>query len=210
MKRILLFSVAFLLTYPSFVFADSCIDNQGNTYYTNKPCPDGATPQGDSPPPAQSSALEFRGIPMGMSMDRVFYALKDDLIRSDETYAKLAALEIDDNAFRKAICPYSNACETFFHIKGVSVKVRFGFQNDVLTHLKMYYSPQRYGTLRNALIDKYGKPTEMKNEVTAWILPGGFISIHKSTSEGTVYMLSNEYIAYSRQKKEADKHGPGF
>ena len=68
-------------------------------------------------------------------------------MRSSRSYVNWSRMP----QIRKTVCPYSNACESVFDIKGVTVKAQFGFENDILTHIKILYSPQQYETLQKTL-----------------------------------------------------------
>jgi|WetSurMetagenome_2_1015567.scaffolds.fasta_scaffold00088_54 hypothetical protein len=218
-----LLSFFVLLALVSLVNAGPCVDQHGNTYFTNKECPQG-TSSTESPSQAaqpRGDTLEFRGIYMGSSMDRVF----NEIRRQDASLAKLRDLA-PESALRKVICAYQNACEGIFEIKGVTVKVQFGFEGEILTRIKILFSPRNYEILRSALVDKYGKPTDTKSEIlrtamgvrannesSSWLLSGGFISVHRydgRIDEGSIAFLSSDYVARYMQKKEADKSAPGF
>ena len=94
--RVGLLSILIVALYSTYAAAGACVDAAGNTYFTNARCPqDSASQSNTQQAPTSQGVLEFRGIPMGMSMDRVYYELKEQLRRQDEKFAKLCELVSD-------------------------------------------------------------------------------------------------------------------
>lgn len=150
--------------------------------------------------------LEFRGIKMGVSKTEV---LSQKNIRLNDCF--------------------SDCCHIYEPIKNIDVKVFYCFteEKELLDHIIMYFNPDDYPTLKQALIGKYGKTPKIikravqnrmgagfQGEVAVWNFKSGdsiLITKYGNTlEEGVIMFESKEYNQAQKEKEKKDKAAPGF
>ena len=110
--------------------------------------------------------------------------------------------------------------------KKVDVRLFFGGDPPKLDMIVMSFSSHFYTILKDALIEKYGQPHEVKkellqnrmgavfeSEIATWKLKEGKIRIKKygdTIEKGSIQMISPEFSKGVQQEKEKRKALPGF
>ena len=155
---------------------------------------------------AGAEPLEFREFKMGMTRQEVESKIKKDLSKREGCFKDM--------------------CSKHFDIKGVPVDALFIFTEDTLNEIGFAFKPTNYKALKDALIEKYGKPTQVEKELlqnnmgatfegesASWKMKNGEVIISQyngSTELGSILMHSPEYIKQNNEKRKDDKAKPGF
>lgn len=114
---------------------------------------------------------------------------------------------------------------TFFDIKEIRISVNFQFKNEKLVMIAFNFKPKEYDVLKEALIQKFGKPTKKEheilqnamgasfhNEALTWFFPNGTVAIGKYTDDiehglALISPVTNKELNQIKKKKQA---APGF
>lgn len=160
-----------------------------------------------------------------MKKDEALKALPDCL--DQERYIRKM---IDDlRAGEKAPsthCFYMNQyIYTYFDIKEIRISVNFQFENEKLVMIAFNFKPGEYDVLKEALIQKFGKPTKkerdtlqnamganFENEALAWFFPNGSVAIKKYTDniddgQAVITSTTNKQLKIREKQRKA---APGF
>lgn len=148
--------------------------------------------------------LSFRDIKMGMTKDEV-----QSKIQQYDCFEKCCASEED--------------------IKGKKVEIRYCFTENegLLDHIFMNFAPGDYEDLKEALIEKFGKPKDIierrvqnkmgaifKNESVFWNFKrGDTVAISRygsSIDKGFIVFASKEFNDKYEAKNKKAKTSPGF
>lgn len=208
-----------ILIIASSAFAEDDVIHLGDQLPKSKKRYEDVKQKTPQRPPIKPDALEFRGIYMGMTIDEVYSTIK----KRDEV-AQMMEKYLSEQQIKDKICPFY--CKDHYDIKGKYTEVLFWFDQNLLTHITMSFSPDDYELYRDALIEKYGYPSnkeqaivqnlmgvKFNNEITSWTFKGGYITVKRydgKVTEGSVFIGSSDYIKSLSDQTKQNKQAPGF
>lgn len=214
-------SVIFIIAFSIPAFAEDDVIYLGDQVPKSKKKFEDVKPKTPQRQPIKPDALEFRGIYMGMSVDEVYSTIKkrDEVLQKMEKY-------LSEQQIKDKVCPSNMYCKDHYNIKGRYTEVLFWFNQNLLTHITISFTPDDYELYRDALMEKYGRPANIEhetkqnlmgvkfnNEIASWTQKGGYITIKRYDSkatEGSMFIGSNDYIKSLSDQTNQNKQAPGF